>query len=91
MELSSSNIKKVLTFSQIKAFTIYQEMEAPKNSLYLELCHSSGNENTQKLLISQEVTFRAQKIKKITLKIFFIFLGLKIYSPKKLNKTFLYS
>ena len=64
MELSTSNIKKVLTFSQRKAFTIYQEMEAPKNSLYLELCHSSGNENTKKLLIFQEVTFRAQKIKK---------------------------
>ena len=34
MELSSSNIKKFLTFSQEKAVLIFQETETPKNFLH---------------------------------------------------------
>ena len=39
MELSSSNIKKFLIFSQKKAFFIFQEMK---------ISHISGNKNTEK-------------------------------------------
>ena len=52
MELSSSNIKKILIFSQKKAFLKFPEMEPSKIS------HASGNGNPEKFLIfSQEKTF----------------------------------
>ena len=37
----------------------------------------------------QEVTFRAKKIKKYTLKIFLVFQEMEISTPKKLNSIFL--
>ena len=58
MELSNSNIKKFLIFSQKKAF-IFWETETPKKLPYI-----SGNGNPKKLLTFQEVTFRPQKKKK---------------------------
>ena len=45
MQLSSSNIKKFLIFSQKKAFLIIREME---------LSYISGNGNPEKILIFQE-------------------------------------
>ena len=36
MELSCSNIKKFLVFSQKKAFLTFQEMETPKKILYFK-------------------------------------------------------
>ena len=67
MELSNFNIKKVLIFSQKKAFLIFRETEKPTNFLMFqetESFHISGNGNPRKLLIFQEVTFQAQQIKK---------------------------
>ena len=79
MELSSSNIKKFLIFSQKKAFLIFRE---------IELSYISGNGNTEKipyisgngiffylrkLLIFQEVTLRVRKVKRTTLKKFLSF------------------
>ena len=66
MKLSDSNIKKLLIFSQKKAFLIFRETEAPKkNVLYF-----TGNgtllnfrNRPKKLAIFPEVTLRAQKIK----------------------------
>ena len=65
MKLSDSNIKKLLTFSQKKAFLIFRETEAPENFLYF-----TGNgtllnfrKRLKKLAVFQEVTLRAQKIK----------------------------
>ena len=66
MELSSSNIKKLLIFSQIKTFLIFRETEIPKKFLIFQetkLSYTSGNGNPKKLLIFQEVTFQAWKIK----------------------------
>ena len=68
MELSNSNIKKflifqetktpkkLLRFSQKKAFLIFREMEAPKKFLIIQ-----ETETSKKL---QEVTFQVQKMKK---------------------------
>ena len=67
MELSGSNIKKILIFSRKEAFLILQEMKTPKKVFIFqetELSYISGNGNPKKLLIFQEVTFQAQKIKK---------------------------
>ena len=58
-ELSSSNIKKNLVFSQKKAFLISREMETPKKIPYI-----SRNVSPKKMLIFQEVIFRARKMKK---------------------------
>ena len=58
MELSNSNIKKFLIFQEteaLKKFLIFQETE---------LFYISGSGNPKKLIIFQEVTFPAQKIKK---------------------------
>ena len=74
MELSNSNIKnffmlqeveaprKLLIFSQKKAFLIFAETETVFQET--ELSYISGNGNPKKLLIFQEVTFQARKIKK---------------------------
>ena len=68
MELSGSNIKKCLTFSQKKAFLIFQETANLEKNSYIfskESCsYISGNGNPKKLLIFQEVTFCAQKVKR---------------------------
>ena len=49
----------------------------------MELSHISGNGSPKKLLIFQEVTFRARKMKKKnTLKKFLIFREIKVSSPK---------
>ena len=82
MELSGSNIKKVLIFSKKKAFLIFPETEIPKKFLIFqetELCYISGIGNSEKLLIFQEVTFRAQKN---TLKKSLIFWEMELSSPK---------
>ena len=54
MEPSGSNIKKLLIFSQKNAFLVFWETKT-------ELSYISGNINPRKLLIFQEVTFRAPK------------------------------
>ena len=69
MKLSSSNIKKVLRFSDKKAFLIFQETNPPppsklkkKNSSYFNKQNlNSGNGNPTKLLILQERTSRLKK------------------------------
>ena len=57
MELSSSNIKKFLLFSQKKAFLIFQETESfytSGNGNPEKIPYISGNGNSEKLLIFQE-------------------------------------
>ena len=59
--------KNFLYFLKKETFLIFREMETPKNFLIFqktELSYISRNGNPQKLLIFQEVTFRAQKIQK---------------------------
>ena len=70
MDLSGSNIKKCLIFSQNKAFLMFWETEIPKFLIFQETEHFyiSRNGHPKKLLIFQEVTLRAQKIKKPCLK-----------------------
>ena len=58
--------KKFLRFYQKKAFQLFREMETPKKYLRFketELSYISGNGNPKKLLIFQEVIFRAPKVK----------------------------
>ena len=58
-------------FSQNKAFLIFWETETPKKFLIFqetEHFYISRNGHHKKLLIFQEVTLRAQKIKKPSLK-----------------------
>ena len=63
MELSGSNIKKVLTFSQKKAFLIFPEVESStfqprlkkiKKSNPRKTSYASGNGNPEKCLMFQE-------------------------------------
>ena len=64
MDLSSSNIKKILIFSQKKAFLMFRQTETPKKFIIFletELSYISGNGNSKKILI-------ALKIKKTILK-----------------------
>ena len=71
MEPYSFNIKKVLIFSQKKAFLIFWETETSKKFLIFqetEFSYISGNRNPKKFLIFQELTFRARKLKKNTMK-----------------------
>ena len=57
-ELSSSNIKKILIFSQKKAF-LYFGKQKPRKISYI-----SENGNPKKFLIFEEVTFQAREMKK---------------------------
>ena len=85
MKLSDYNIKKFLTFSQKKAFLIFEETETPKKFPIFqktELSYISGNGNSKKLLIFQERTFR---VKKSILKKFLIFQEMELSSTQKLN------
>ena len=69
MKLSSSNIKK------------FQETETPRKIFIFqekEFCFISGNGNSKKLLISQEVALRAQK-KQPPLKKFLIVLEMELF------------
>ena len=88
MELSSSNDKKEITFSQSKAFLIFAKQKPRKNS------YISGNET---FLYSRKRkpksffyfrNFASSKIKRLTLKIFIIFQEMELSSSRKLNKTF---
>ena len=66
-ELSGSNIKKFLIFSQKKACLIFLETATPKKFFIFQekdFSYISGNGNPKKPLILQEITFRARKIKK---------------------------
>ena len=65
MELSNSNIKKFLKFFQKKAFLIF--WETPKNRSPEKILCISGNVTFlyfKKLLVFQDVTFRARKVKR---------------------------
>ena len=62
--LCGFNIKKLLLFSQKKAFLIFW---------VTKISYISEKGNAKKLLIFQEVTFQVQEIKKPTLKKFLIF------------------
>ena len=55
MKLSGSNVKKFLIFSQRKTFLYFGKRKPRKNSLYFR---------KRNFLIFQEITFRAQKLKK---------------------------
>ena len=79
MELSGSNIKKFLIFSQKKAFHIFREIETPKKIIYV-----SGNGTSlyfRKIFIFQEVTFLAQiiKLSGSNIKKFLIFSQKKVF------------
>ena len=83
MKLSSFNIKKFLIVSETKAFLIPRETETPQKILYI-----SGNGTFlyfRKLLIFQEVTFRARKI--TSFKMFLIFQEMELFF---ILKNFLY-
>ena len=54
MELSYSNFKKLLVFSQKKAFLIFRETKAPKKFLVLSRESFSGNGNPKQFFIFQE-------------------------------------
>ena len=94
MEPSSSNIKKFLIVFQKKAFLIFREMKLcyisgngnpPKNPYIFSeesLSYISGKGKPEKVLTSQEVTFRTQKMKKTTLKKFLIFQEVELSSTK---------
>ena len=66
MKLSNSNIKKLPIFSQEKDFLIFCEMIPPtlKKKKKIQETKISGNGNPKKLLMFQEVTFQARKMKK---------------------------
>ena len=92
MELSSSNFKEFPIFSQKKTFVIFRETETPKFFFTFQdakLSYISGNGNTKKLLIFQEVTFRTRKIKKSTLKKFLSFQETEL-SSLKLKKRLIF-
>ena len=76
-ELSSSNIKKFLIFSQKKAFLYFGKQKLRKIS------YISENGNPKKFLIFKEVTFQARKMKKNpTVKRCLIFREMELFSPK---------
>ena len=54
MELSNSNIKKLLTYSQKKAVLIFQETKTSKNFLIFPkketFSYISGNRNAEKII-----------------------------------------
>ena len=52
MELSSSNIRKFLIFSQTKAFLIFWEMELSSSNIFSieSFSYISGNGNPEKIL-----------------------------------------
>ena len=66
MKLFNSNIKKLPIFSQEKHFLIFCEMIPPtlKKKKKIQETKISGNGNPKKLLMFQEVTFQARKMKK---------------------------
>ena len=68
MKLSNSNIKKLPIFSQEKHFLIFCELIPPtlkkkKKKKKIQETEISGNGNPKKLLMFQEVTLQAQKMK----------------------------
>ena len=63
MELSSSNIKKFLIFSQQKSFLIFQETETLKNLLYFRNNFPSPK-NEKNPLIFREMELPSSKVKK---------------------------
>ena len=67
MELSNSNIKKFLAFSQKEAFSMFRETETPKKVFIfqgMDLSFILGNGNPEKILIFQKKTSEPQKWKK---------------------------
>ena len=91
IKVSGSNIKKVVIFSQKGAFLIFKETETLKKLFAFQKCELSyilGNGNLKKILLFQEVTFQAQKMKKNpTLKKFLIFqeMGISSHKLKKIS------
>ena len=67
IKVSGSNIKKVVIFSQKGVFLIFKETETLKKLFAFQKCELSyilGNGNLKKLLLFQEVTFQARKMRK---------------------------
>ena len=67
MKLSSGRIKKFLICSQKKAFLLFRKTEILKKFLKFqetEIFYILGDENPEKLLIFQDVTLPARKIKR---------------------------
>ena len=86
MDLSCSNIKKFLIFSQKKAFLIFPETETPKKIIIFqekELSYISANGNPKK-------PHSSKNKKNPTLKKFLIFREMELYSPVVLNIHFSY-
>ena len=78
MELSSSNIRRFLIFSQKKAFLIFQEMK---------ISHISGNRNTEIIHIFPETKFfYISRSKKPALKKCRTFRVMKISSHELLKR-----
>ena len=83
MELSGSNIKKFLYFLKEKLFLYFGKPKTPKKFLIFqetEPSYISGNGNPKKPLMFPEVTFRARKIKRTLLTLFWMGEG-KNYPP----------
>ena len=95
MVLSSSNTKKFLICSQQKAFLIFQDIELFYILGYVnpeKIPYISGNQTFlyfRKILIFQEITVLAQKIKKPTLKKFLIYFRKSNFQDTSLE-NFLY-
>ena len=85
IKVSGSNIKKVVIFSQKGAFLIFKETETLKKLFAFQKCELSyilGNGNLKKLLLFQEVTFQARKMRKTHFEKSFIFPEMKLSSQK---------
>ena len=79
-------LKKFLLFSQKRKLFVYFRKRIFLIFQETDLSYISGNVNPKKLLIFQEVTFRARKVKRTkkepTLKMFLIFQEIKLSTPK---------
>ena len=68
MELSSSNIKKIIIFSQNKAFLIFQKIETSKKLFIFqetELSYIPGNRNPKKTSYILRSSFPNSKNEKV--------------------------
>ena len=95
--------RKLFLYFRKWIFSIFRETETPKKILIFrktetpkkffifqetELSHISGNGNPKKLLIFQEVTFRARKVKKPTLKKLVISQEMENFSYSRITADF---
>ena len=90
MELSGSNIKKFVIFSQKKSFLIFRELETTKNSLYFRKRNFLIFQETETLknLLYFRREFSSQKNKKKTLLKCFLYFGKWNFLAPSLKNSF---